>query len=593
MKKEVIMTVEEEQLLDNFIRHENKSIKILWGLYKGHYLNLFGSALFFIIKHSPVWALPIATANIVNAATTPTDTSVRNIIINIVVMAILLLQNIPTNYMHTKLYSKSVRHVEAKLRKAMVCKLQQLSITYHNEMQSGKLQSKIMRDVEQIETLSSQLFINVLNIILNIVVALTVTLEKSIVVFSFFLCTVPVAVLIRHVFRKRIKTCNTELRKEVEKTSARVMEMVELVPITRAHGLEVEEIHKMENQINQVADKGYKLDMVQTYFGSISWVAFQLFQVGCLGFTGYLAYKGTISIGEVVLYQSYFTTIITQVSGLLNLLPIIAKGLESINSVGDILLAHDVEEYSGKEALKDVSGDINFKGLCFKYHNSEELILNHLNLHIHQGETIALVGNSGAGKSTILNLIIGFIKPEEGQIFIDGKDMNEINLRSYRKHLAVVPQNTILFSGSIRDNITYGMEDVSEEVVRKAIDSANLTHFIEELPEGIETLINEHGSNLSGGQRQRIAIARALIRDPKIIILDEATSALDRISERKIQDAIENMAKNRTTIIVAHRLSTIKNADRIVVIKEGNCVESGTYEELIARKGEFYKFQAQ
>lgn len=585
------MTQEEQQLLNNFVRYENKSLKILWGLYKGHYLNLIGSALFYIIKHSPVWVLPIATANIVNAATTPTDNSVHLIVINIAVMAVLLIQNIPTNYMHTKLYSQSVRHVEAKLRKAMVCKLQQLSITYHNEMQSGRLQSKIMRDVEQIETLSSQLFINVLNIVLNIVVALTVTLEKSMVVFLFFMCTVPVAVVIRNLFRRRIRNCNTQLRKEVEKTSARVMEMVELVPVTRAHGLEREEIRKMASQINQVADKGYELDMIQTYFASISWVAFQLFQVGCLGFTGYLAYKGTISIGEVVLYQSYFTTIISQVSGFLNLVPIIAKGLESVNSVGDILLAHDVEDYGGKAALETVNGEITFEDVSFKYHNSKEYVLNHLSLQIPAGRTIALVGGSGAGKSTILNLVIGFMKPVSGRILIDGKDMKEINLQSYRSHLAVVPQNTILFSGSIRDNITYGMGDVSEAEVNEAIESANLTQLIAELPQGIDTVINEHGSNLSGGQRQRIAIARALIRNPKIIILDEATSALDSISEKKIQTAISNMVKNRTTIIVAHRLSTIKNADCIMVIKEGNCVESGTYEELIARKGEFYEFQ--
>ncbi len=209
-------------------------------------------------------------------------------------------------------------------------------------------------------------------------------------------------------------------------------------------------------------------------------------------------------------------------------------------------------------------------------------------MSVKSGETVALVGESGAGKTTILNLLIGFIKPVGGHIYLDGNNLEDINLRSYRDFVAVVPQNTILFSGSIRDNITYGMPDVTEEQLMKAIQSANLMDFIRELPDGLDTMIGENGGKLSGGQRQRLAIARALVRNPKVIIFDEATSALDSTSEKQIQTAIENMASTRTTFIVAHRLSTIRNADKIAVIGHGGCTEFGTYDELMEKQGEFF-----
>lgn len=191
----------------------------------------------------------------------------------------------------------------------------------------------------------------------------------------------------------------------------------------------------------------------------------------------------------------------------------------------------------------------------------------------------------------MLNLVIGFHLADGGKVLLDGNDMREIDLRTYRKHLAVVPQTSILFSGTIRENITYGNEHVSDEELERVIKAANLTDLMESLPNGVDTMVGEHGGKLSGGQRQRIAIARALIRDPEVIVLDEATSALDSISEKLIQEALENLTKGRTTFIVAHRLSTIRDADKIAVLADGHCVEYGTFEELMARKGEFYRMK--
>ena len=589
--EDIDLDASEKALLETFRRNEGSSLKTLIGIYKGHYLKLFFSILFFAIKHSPVWVLPIVTSNIINVATERPDHAGTIILINALIMSFFVIQNIFTNYIHTWLYAKTVRNVERGLRSSLVRKLQQLSITYHNEMQSGRLQSKIMRDVEQIETLSSQIFITVLSILLNVVVAFGVVIFKSLTVFLFFLATIPVAVCLMVTFRSKIKRYNADFRKEMEETSVKVMEMVELIPVTRAHALERQETQKMDHQLGNVAEKGLKLDMIQTYFSSISWVAFQLFQVICLAFTGYLAAKGRISVGEVVMYQTYFSSIVNQVSNVITLLPTISKGLESVDSIGDILLCHDVEDNKNKRKVKTITGNITFDHVTFQYPDAEAPVLKDLSLQIKAGETVAFVGSSGAGKTTILNMVIGFIKANSGRVLIDDMDLNSLNLQSYRSHIAVVPQQSILFSGTIRENITYGMDNISEEMLYKVIKAANLEDVIAALPEGLDTMITEHGSNLSGGQRQRISIARAFIRDPRILILDEATSALDTISEKKIQDAIHNLVQDRTTLIVAHRLSTIRDADKIAVVGNGGIEEFGTYDELLDLKGEFYSLK--
>lgn len=577
---------------DDFKKNRGHLMKTLCAVYKGSYGKIFLSSVCFAIKHSPVWILPILTANLINLAASGTAADKTKIIYNAVAFGILLIINVPLNYLHVHFYASSIRNAEAGLRMALVTKIQQLSINYHKHTENGRIQAKLMRDVEQFQTLSEQLFVNALMFVLTIAFTIGVTLAKSKIVFVFFLIAVPVAVTITMLFRKKIRKKNKDFRGEMETAGAKMIEMVELVPVARAHALEEWEVERMSEQINNVKSKGYAMDTFQALFGSVSWLTFQLLQMSCLVFSAVLAFKKLIPVGDVVLYQSYFSTIVGSISAIIGLIPIIAKGLESLSSIGELLLETDTENNDGKKKFAQLNGVYDFKNVTFHYSDkSDRDVLKDFTLHIDKGETVALVGESGAGKSTALNLVIGFDLPTSGTLTIDGVNINDIDLHSYRSFIGVVPQNPIIFSGTIKDNITYGMKNVSRKQLDEVIKAALLDELVAELPDGVDTLLTEHGSNLSGGQRQRISIARALIRNPQVIVLDEATSALDSVSEQKIQAAIENLTRNRTTFVVAHRLSTIKNADKIAVVKDGRCVETGTFSELMDKKGEFYKFK--
>ena len=570
--------------------NENKGhpIKILLKFYQGQIPTLIKSTFFLTLQNLPAWLIPIITSNIINIVTYPESHTASDIWINAAVLAIFILQNIFSTYSVSKIYDRLIRKIEYSLRSSLIEKIQQLSIMYHKNTSSGKLQSKIMRDCENIETLLSTMYRNLYIILVSIIIAVVITMRKCPIVMMFFLVMVPAEIIMLKCLRKTIKRKNSQFRSEVENAQSNVSEMIELIPVTRAHGLQNREIRKMENSFGTVMDAGYTLDKTNSFFNACTWVLMQMANLGCLAFSGYLAFKGKITVGEVVLYQTYFGQIVSNINALLNMYPQITKGVESINSIGEVLYEERVETNNSILPLSQMKGKVEFRDVFFKYDDSPNWILNDFNLCVKPGESIAFVGGSGAGKSTLLNLLIGFDKPQEGKILIDGINMKNLDINEFRKYIAVVPQNTILFSGSIRDNITYGIDNVTDERLWKILRDVGLDDIISNMPNGLNTNLGEHGGNLSGGQRQRISIARALLRNPQIIIFDEATSALDSVSEKKVQNAIDKMMKQCTTFFVAHRLSTIKNVDRIVVMENGTISEMGTYEELMEKGGAFY-----
>lgn len=550
------------------------------------------SALLYVIKASPTWVIPLVTAEVINIATNPGDNAATRMIVCGIVLCVLILQNIPTHVLYSKFTDRMLRTIGAGIRNTLIKKLQHLSITYHKEIESGRIQSKFLRDVEAAEFLNTHFVKSVIPCIINVAVSIAIAACKSGIVTLFFMIIIPINVFVLYMFRSSMTSTNRKFRKETENISAKVSNMLDMIPVTKAHGLENEEISILEKNIRALREKGLLLDRANAYFGSVTWVMSQLMSAICLFFTGWLAFKGKIQVGDVVLYQNYFNTISGNIQSLINIYPELTKGMESIRSVSEIVLSDDIEDNRNKIRLRYVHGSVDFNHVYYKYPHAEEYTIKDFSLSVNPGECIAFVGSSGSGKSTIMNMIIGFLMPTDGEMKIDGKHIEYINLSDYRKFISVVPQNSILFTGTIRENITYGLTDVSEEKLREVVRLANIDEFTDDLPDGLDTMIGEGGGKLSGGQKQRISIARALIRDPKILILDEATSALDNISEYHVQKAISHLIKGRTTFIVAHRLSTIRDADRIFVMDKGECVEAGTYDELMAKKGKFYELKS-
>jgi ATP-binding cassette subfamily B protein len=424
----------------------------------------------------------------------------------------------------------------------------------------------------------------------SLVAMVAITLNRQPLVLLIYVVLVPLLLGIGRQFRERMRKENSDFRRYLETMNAEVSQMIEMIPVSRAHGVEEAATQRVEEQIEQVGRTGRRLDVVNALFQSSNWVTFQLVSLAMLLALLYFCGQGKISVGEVVLFQSLFQNIYMNFNQLLNMYPQLAKGLESVRSIGEVLECPDLEKNQGKPAVDQVRGEIVYDNVSYQYPGTSETAVSGVNLAVMAGECVAVVGPSGGGKSTLLRLTIGFRRPSGGRILLDGQDMEEIDMRSWRRFISVVPQESVFFEGSIRENILFGLEEmVDEKRFREILDAANVSEFVDRMPLGLDTRVGEGGSRLSGGQRQRLAIARALIRDPQVIVLDEPTSALDVMSEKLVQDAIEKLVKGRTTLIVAHRLSTVRNADRVVVMERGRIVESGRYAELVAKENGAFK----
>lgn len=543
-----------------------------------------GTAVFFV-KNSPIWLLPLVTANVIDVVVK--HLPITQLWINCGVLLGLLLLNYPGHLLYVRCYSRSIRRVSNNLRFALCRRLQELSIGYHSRVSSGVLQTKVVRDVETIEQMMQQSADNGLAAIAGLAGGLTIIGIRTPAFLPVFLIIVPAAALLVMRLRARLRTQNESFRQEVEQLSSRVIEMTSLIPITRGHGLERNAMERVDGTLHRVMRAGLDLDRINGKFGALTWISLNTLGVGCLAGSALVAYSGSFGItaGDVVMLSAFFTTLTGSLTGLISLAPVISKGLESVRSVGEVLQAPDLENNAGKAQVTATRGAISFKDVTFTYPDAPTPSVRNFDLVVSPGETVALVGSSGAGKSTILNLVIGFLRPTHGVVELDDTDMETLDLRTYRQFVSIVPQETILFEGSIRQNVTYGLDDQSDDQVRAALRDANALEFVERMPDGLDTVVGERGARLSGGQKQRLAIARAIIRDPRVLILDEATSALDTRSEALIQEALQRLMRGRTTFVVAHRLSTIRNADRIIVMDGGSIAQDGTHDTLLQADG--------
>lgn len=553
-----------------------------------HRLDYFVAVVAFFIKDSPAWILPLITALVVDTVVQGGPISTLFVMAALAVLA--LVQNYPMHMVFIKRSSRATRSIAYELRTSLTDHLQKVTMNFHQRVSGSVIQTKIVRDVENIEIMIQQSLPIALSGVFSLLGALVVIAFNIPIFLAVFALVIPVGLLVVVLFRKRSRDKNEEFRFHVEQYAAQVGEMTTMLPIVRAHAVEATAKQLVNDSAYQLRNKAVELDWLNGRFGSLAWLSYQMLGVASLIFAATLAILEVIPIspGQVVLVATYFAVMMGTAIGLLNIVPALAKGIESVRSIDEILSSDDLEHNEGKQRVESISGEITLKNLGVVL--GDKSVLDDLELRIPAKSMVAFVGPSGSGKTTLIQTILGLVRPSSGAVFYDQKSIADIDMRSVRRHIAYVPQESVVLDGSLRDNIALGLA-ADDELIREALKLSNLSELVSD-QQGLDLVIGRSGTRLSVGQRQRLAIARALYRKPTVLVLDEATSSLDLESERFIQETLETLSGEITLIVVAHRLSTVRAADRIYFLDSGVVSESGTHEELMKQNGAYSQMVA-
>ncbi|MCC3867062.1 ABC transporter ATP-binding protein [Terrisporobacter mayombei] len=478
--------------------------------------------------------------------------------------------------------------MQADMRSEVFTHLQKLPNSYFDNHKTGVTMSRIINDLMDISELAhhgpEDLFISIVMFIGSFIILLNINIPLTIIIFAIL----PFVIIFAARQRKRMQNAFMETRVTTGEVNATLENSIAGMKVTKSFCNEEEELNKFNDRNNifkSARQTAYRV--MADYFSGMN-LFMDLLELVALVAGGYFTYLGEINLGDFAAYILYVKMFIEPIKKLINFTEQYQNGMTGFERFMEIIKEDVEKEVKNPMELKNIKGNIEIDNVSFTYEDKKQVLKN-LDLSIEAGRTVALVGPSGGGKTTLCNLIPRFYDFEEGDIRIDGKSIKNVSLKSLRKNIGVVQQDVFLFTGTIKENILCAKPDAREEDVIAAAKKARIHDFIESLPEGYDTYIGERGVKLSGGQKQRISICRVFLKNPPIIILDEATSALDNVTEREIQKSLEELSKDRTNLVVAHRLSTIKNADEIVVLSDSGIVERGTHNELINSGGVYSK----
>ena len=467
--------------------------------------------------------------------------------------------------------------------------IQRLSLRFYANNRAGEVISRVIHDVEQTKNFVITGLMNVWLDLATILIVIIIMFQVDVMLTIVSIILFPLYGISVKYFYSRLRDLTRKRSQALAEVQGHLHERVQGMPVIQSMAIEDYEQEQFQKQNKNFLNKA----LIHT-----SWNAKTFAVVNTITdvapllvilYAGYSVVQGTLSIGEMVMFVAYIDRLYAPLRRLINSSTTLTQSLASMDRVFEFVdEKYDILDRENTKPMKAVHGEVRFENVSFRYEEKEEYVLKNLTLNVRQGETVALVGMSGGGKSTLVSLLPRFYDVTKGKILLDGVDIKDVKVRQLRKNIGMVLQDSILFSDSIRENIALGKPDATMEEIMEAAKAANAHDFIMNLPEQYETKVGERGVKLSGGQKQRVSIARVFLKNPPILIMDEATSALDLESEHLIQESLELLAADRTTFIVAHRLSTITHADRIVLLENGEIVEQGSHEELMKKQGSYY-----
>lgn len=558
--------------------------------FSGKHLWKFYVGLFFLLlTGGTALAFPKLMGLLVDCVNNK-DTAQANFIA-LSLLGILFMQSI-FSFFRLSLFVNFTENTLANLRLALYSNLVKLPMSFFSQKRVGELNSRISSDITQIQDTLTSTIAEFLRQFILIIGGIALLATESFKLTLLMLSVVPLVAVAAVIFGRFIRSYSKKVQDKVAESQVIVEETMQGISIVKAFANEWYEIARYKMQIKEVIQIAIKGGKYRGYFASF--IIFCLFGaiVAVVWYGVQLSIAGEMSVGQLISFVLYSTFVGASFGGIAELYAQIQKAIGATERVFELLdeTPEKIQGTTAHQSIEKIKGNVNFKNVAFKYPSRKEMeVLKDVSFTAQFGQKIAIVGPSGAGKSTIASLLLRFYSIAEGSIEIDNKNIYDYDLEQLRGNMSIVPQDVILFGGTIRENIAYGKPNATEEEILAAAQQANAYNFIESFPEKLDTIVGERGVKLSGGQRQRIAIARALLKNPSILILDEATSSLDSESEKLVQEALEILMEGRTSIIIAHRLSTIRSADQILVLDKGIIAEKGTHQELIALDNGIYK----
>ncbi|WP_433811152.1 ABC transporter ATP-binding protein [Flavobacterium johnsoniae] len=553
-----------------------------------HKWKFFIGLIFLLLTGATALAFPKLMGMLVDCVKNKDNGEANTIALGLI--AILFLQSF-FSFFRLSLFVNFTENTLANLRLALYTNLVKLPMTFFSQKRVGELNSRISADITQIQDTLTTTIAEFLRQFILIIGGVILLATESLKLTLLMLSVVPLVAIAAVVFGRFIRKYSKKVQDQVAESQVIVEETMQGISIVKAFANEWYEIARYKGKISDVVKLAIKGGQYRGYFASF--IIFCLFGaiVAVVWFGVRLSIAGEMSVGQLISFVLYSTFVGASFGGIAELYAQIQKAIGATERVFELLDENPEKINSNSNQNKEkIKGNVTFNNVAFSYPTRQEIqVLKDVNFKAKFGQKIAIVGPSGAGKSTISSLLLRFYDITSGEITVDGKNIYDYDLEDLRGNMSIVPQDVILFGGTIRENIAYGKPDATDEEIIQAAKQANAFNFVDGFPEKFETLVGERGVKLSGGQRQRIAIARALLKNPSILILDEATSSLDSESEKLVQEALEVLMEGRTSIIIAHRLSTIRNADKILVLDNGKISEEGTHQELINLENGIYK----